>query len=178
MPEETTTLIEPIDPPETEKDTPPDKTPKKKRRRSSGGSKPTYAQIESALDSIWVIGGGSLMAFDPYCGSVLVTKGPEVTKALIELARVNPAVKRALEGLVTTSAWGGVAVAAAGVALPIMGHHRMIPAGMGAMFGPSADELEAAGIDSDKVYQTLLGLSDEDDGSETDEGTDSPPTVE
>lgn len=159
MSDETTTITEP-DPfatvPEAE-DRPPRKAARKRTTK-----KPTATQIRKNLDALWVTAGGITMGFDPYCGAVLVTRGPGVTDALMELSKQNPRVRQALEALATTSAWGGVAVAVAGVVAPILAHHKVIPAEIGMMVGPSSEELDAAGVDSDAVLRQLLGLEDDD----------------
>jgi hypothetical protein len=85
--------------------------------------------IRTALDSYCALIGTALSmhpktAFD---GHVILQRGPYLTDALIELAKRDPNVKRALSALVTGSAWGGVILASGNILLPIAAFHGMIP---------------------------------------------------
>lgn len=97
------------------------------------------AQLSAPLNSIWVGVGGVTLAFDPFCGHVLIERGPAVTDALLDVAETNPKVRQALEQFATVSGWGAIFAAVSGVALPILAHHSgMIPAQLGRMLADGA----------------------------------------
>lgn len=97
------------------------------------------AQLAAPLNSIWVGVGGITLAFDPFCGHVLIERGPAVTDALLDVAETNPKVRQALEQFATVSGWGAIFAAVSGVALPILAHHSgMIPPQLGRMLADGA----------------------------------------
>lgn len=157
----------------------PDRAPKRDRKgnrprsrtsstSSTSKSKMTDKQLRDQLDGTFVGVGAMVMPFDAWCGTVLVTRGPKVLDALIEVGKVNPRVRQALEAFASTSAWGAVFAAVAGVAVPIAAHHGLVPGELGLMLGPDEDELKAAGLDPDEVLRQMIGGEVADDGSAND----------
>lgn len=70
--------------------------------------------------------GMFMMPFDPACGKVIIESAPKCAESLNELAKTNPAVRRLLIQLVSTSAMGAVIIAHAPIVMAIAMHH--IPA--------------------------------------------------
>lgn len=122
------------------------RTPKKKPERRP----PTERQIRESLDQGWVAASlyVSGVRHDEYCGMIIAERGPALTEQLLELAKVNPAVKRALEAWATTGAWGGVIGGVVSMAVPIMAHHGRLHPDLAARFG--APLPEAVTSDSDE----------------------------
>lgn len=75
------------------------------------------------------------MAGDEWAASHITTNAPVLAEAWYKLAQESPAVKRMLDRLTTGSAWGGVIVATGGMALPLLAHHNLLPAQVGAVLG-------------------------------------------
>jgi hypothetical protein len=107
-----------------------DKTPKnekRKSRREEKKSRPMPAMprggLKSALENVYTGMGMALMPFDPSCGRIIIESAPKCAEALDDLAKTNPAVRRLLISLVTTSAWGAVIMAHAPILMAIAMHH-------------------------------------------------------
>lgn len=109
-----------------------DVAPKKRRGRPPGSKNRTsYKKIEDSLNEY--IGGFALvfaMAGDQHCAAVIAQGGPNLAKAWAEVARQNEGVMRVLEKMMQGGAWGGVIISTLGIALPIMEHHHLLPAGI------------------------------------------------
>ena len=154
-----TTELKPV---ELEEDTKPNTN--KRAKPNPETVKPlTEKQLRENLDGTWVGIGGALIPFDPWCGAVLVTKGPEVTDALIELGKTNPRVKKAIDNFARGSIWSAVFGAAGAVLIPILAHRHVLPGRLGVMFGPSLEELQQIGVDTDQLIREMVGI--EDDGT-------------
>lgn len=85
--------------------------------------KPRPGALARPLTEMYVALGMSVMVFDQPCGTAIVNSGPRCADALENLARENPAVRRALLALVETSVWGQVIVAHAPIMAAIAVHH-------------------------------------------------------
>jgi len=134
-----------------------------KRAKNSETVKPlTEKQLRENLDGTFVGIGGALIPFDPWCGAVLVTKGPEVTDALIELGKTNPRVKKAIDNFARGSIWSAVFGAAGAVLIPILAHHGILPGRLGVMFGPDLEQLQQLGVDTDQLIRDMVGIQDDD----------------
>lgn len=81
-----------------------------------GGLKPALSQMYAGI-------GMAVMPFDPSCARVIIENADKCAESLDELAKTNPAVRRMLISLVTTSAWGSVIMAHAPIVMAIMMHH-------------------------------------------------------
>lgn len=62
-----------------------------------------------------------------YDGSIIIEGAERLAGALDKAALESPALRRTLEMLVTTSAWGELAMAAGAILLPIAANHGVIP---------------------------------------------------
>lgn len=83
---------------------------------------------EQSVTGILTGVGIGVMAFDEFDGTTIIEGAPDLGKALANVAERNPKVAKALDSLTETSAWAEVAVAVAGIALPIVRHHAEIRA--------------------------------------------------
>jgi len=100
----------------------------------------TLPQLQAGLRSSFELLGLGLMAVDHFDGQIIVDKSGDMAEALIELAKVNPSVRRMLESLVGVGAWSGViTVFGAQVALPIAVHHNLLPEPVNTMLAESGD---------------------------------------
>lgn len=82
--------------------------------------------LRKPLEDMYTGLGMMFMPFDPSCGKVIIEAAPRCAETLDELAKTNPAVRRILISLVTTSALGAVIMAHAPILMAIAMHH--IPA--------------------------------------------------
>ena len=127
-------------------------TPEKKRRGRPPGSKnattgarrgrrPSIEPIKAGLTSIFGGVGMMLMAFPVtrQDAVIIVTKSEPLVDALGELAAQDKRVREVLSKMVTGTAWGSVAFAAAGMALPILANHNLLPGPMGMLFASDED---------------------------------------
>lgn len=105
---------------------PKDKAPRAPRPARSKPLKPRLLEA---------IGGVGLVVSVVHAGDgqAILAGAENLAGALDNLAQENDAVKRALEAALTGSAWGGVIIATAAIALPIMANHGMVPEQLGAM---------------------------------------------
>lgn len=82
---------------------------------------------EQAVLGILTGVGIAVMVVDEYDGTVIIEGAPDLAKSLANVAEKRPAVAKALDALTETSAWAEVAVAAAGIVVPIVRHHARPP---------------------------------------------------
>lgn len=85
--------------------------------------KPRPGTLAKPLTELYVTLGAFLLPFDPACASAIINSAPKCADALENLARENPAVRKAIIALVETSVWGQVIVAHAPIMLAIAIHH-------------------------------------------------------
>lgn len=87
---------------------------------------PRKSNLLPKLEGLFT-GIGMLVSFKcEYCGTEVIGKqAPVLAKAWDNLAKENPAVKRALNRLLATSAWGEVAMITGMTLIPIMEHHNI-----------------------------------------------------
>lgn len=103
--------------------------------RVSRGTSPRAKKDDKAwkdsLNQQLVAAGGTIGAiaygFNKFDGTVILNGTPQLAHSLVELADVNPNVRRALEASVSGAAWLGVAVAAAAIIIPIAANHGALP---------------------------------------------------
>jgi hypothetical protein len=79
--------------------------------------------LRGPLEDFYTGIGMFMMPFDPACGKVVIEAAPKCAESLDELAKTNPAVRRLLIQLVSTSAMGMVVVAHAPIVMAIAMHH-------------------------------------------------------
>jgi len=125
----------------TPEDAPPTFEPPRKpkwweRKPKNGGAKKAKVRkpeppaprggLRKPLEDLYAGLGMMLIPFDPSCGKVIIEAAPRCAETLDDLAKTNPAVRRILISLVTTSALGAVIMAHAPILMAIAMHH--IPA--------------------------------------------------
>jgi hypothetical protein len=96
---------------------------------------------KSLQDTITLIGVGVSVA-NKYDGAVILKGAEGLAKNLDHLANENPAVKRALESMLTASAWGAVITSGATIAIPIACNHRLAPPTLAPLFGCPIPDIE------------------------------------
>lgn len=79
--------------------------------------------LESALTQMYTGMGLAVMPFDPACGRVVIENAATCAESLNELAKIDPAVRRVLISLVSSSAWGAVIIAHAPILMAVAMHH-------------------------------------------------------
>lgn len=84
-------------------------------------------KLEKGLIKFYGTAGALMVMFDPVCGSALIQDADRMAYAMTQYAETNPAVKKALMGLVESSAIGLVFAAHAPVILTIAAHHTPLP---------------------------------------------------
>lgn len=111
-------------------DTPPTTTPrkapasKKAPATAKGPGRPSNRDRLADDLAAQLAGIGAVVAaFHEADGLSIVNHSPRIGAALADLAEKNPKVKKALTASVETSAWGGVIVAIAPLALELIAHH-------------------------------------------------------
>ena len=82
--------------------------------------------LRQPLEDMYTGLGLMMMPFDPHCGKIIIEAAPRCAETLDDLAKTNPAVRRILISIVTTSALGAVIMAHAPILMAIAMHH--IPA--------------------------------------------------
>lgn len=83
----------------------------------------TDAQLTEALTQLYTFGGMALTPFDQVCGAAVVNSAQPCAESLVKLAQENENVRKALEALTQTSAWGGVVAAHMPLVMAVVGHH-------------------------------------------------------
>lgn len=99
-------------------------------RRSSGTRAPAWAkasEVENALNLIFKFGGAAVVAIDAVDGHAIADGGPAISKALVDLGRTDKKVRRYLEMMAAPGKYGPLTIAVAGVVVPILANHGMIP---------------------------------------------------
>ena len=80
-------------------------------------------QFVEPLTQLYGFGSLALMPIDPQCAMTLAKAAPECAKAWDELADQNLAVRRMLQSLTQTGAWGTVIAAHLPVLVAVLSHH-------------------------------------------------------
>lgn len=103
-----------------------DTAPKSSGRGTKAEPKtPAYRQgvIAKGFTKIYGTVGLAVFAFDQHCGQAILESAEGMANSLDTLAKDNPAVRRVLSRMITTSAWSEVIVAHAPLVMAIAGHH-------------------------------------------------------
>jgi hypothetical protein len=103
--------------------------PKPKPRTASGRLEANLEELFSALALPFVLAG------DTHCANIIAQGAPRMAESWVKLADENPGVKRVLTKLTESSAWGGVILSTAAVAVPIAAHHGMPMGPLGSILG-------------------------------------------
>lgn len=122
-----------------------------RRGRSSKSNPPvsTKGVFVGPLTAIYAGIGTAIMPFDPVCATVVLQSAEACASSLDQLADQNQSVKKALESLLKTGAWGAVIAAHAPLVVMVMAHHS-----------PAGDKLAP-------VASMLTGLQFESNDSES-----------
>lgn len=75
------------------------------------------------------------LAGDEWAAKHITTSAPGVAEAWYKLAQESAPVRRVLERMTTGSAWGAVIFSTGGMVLPLLAHHDLLPAQIGAALG-------------------------------------------
>lgn len=97
--------------------------PKKVRIKKPPPPKPREGSLVEPLTELYATLGGLIVPFDNHCGTAIVLSAPKCAEAMEDLARQNPAVRRAIMSMVESSAWMKVALAHAPIVVAVMIHH-------------------------------------------------------
>lgn len=96
--------------------------PKKRKLPKPAPAHPKGGLIEP-LENMYVSIGMVVLSFDPHCGNTIIENANACAKSLDDLAKRNPAVRRVLMRLISTSALGAVITAHAPIMMAIAMHH-------------------------------------------------------
>jgi len=102
----------------------------RKRPRANAGKGRTRsaASLRQPIEQTLTLVGTVVATFDPFDGMVIVGRAEQTARALEQAAEANPAIRAALERLVSGgSGWGAVVGALAPIVLPIAWHHGVLP---------------------------------------------------
>lgn len=84
---------------------------------------PRKGALARQITQMYVSLGTFLLPFDAACAGAIINAAPRCGEAMENLARENPAVRRAIMAMVETSVWGQVVMAHAPIMLAIAIHH-------------------------------------------------------
>lgn len=139
------------------KDTPPRPTTGSTRPRATPpkAAPPTSSrwalQLEKKLYQFFITVSAFVSMFNEYDSKVLEENAESLAHNWMALAEENPKVRRALEAMLETNAWGGALIATAAVAIPIMGNHGYIPARLAGIFTLASFAASDTGSAADPV---------------------------
>lgn len=103
--------------------------PRVRAKTASGRLEQSLEELFSALALPFMLAG------DTHCANIIAQGSPKMAEAWVKLADENPGVKRVLTKLTEGSAWGGVILSTAAVAVPIAAHHGAPLGALGSVFG-------------------------------------------
>lgn len=109
-----------------------DKPPTDRKRNT----RDTNKKLREGVTGVYALAGMVTSIRCQVCGEHILTSAEDRADEWIALAEKNPSVKRALETLVSGSAWGGVVVGNIMVVLPVLIHHGVLPASVMRAFVP------------------------------------------
>jgi hypothetical protein len=90
---------------------------------AKGGRPSKSSKRADSVTGILTIVGITVMPFDEFDGTTIIEGAADLGQALSNVADKNANVARALDALAETSSWAEVALAVAGIAVPIARHH-------------------------------------------------------
>lgn len=108
---------------------PEDVAPKQTRGRGRPKSEAPYTPpyrkgaIAAGFTKIYGSAGMALFMVDQQCGKAVIENAETMAQSLETLAKDNPAVRRVLSKMLTTSAWSEVIIAHAPLVIAIASHH-------------------------------------------------------
>lgn len=144
--------------------------PKGSTNRPSGAPRGRRPAIEPIKDGIRSLIGGAGLVLSAFPltqqdAVILATRSEPLVDALGDLASQNKTVREVLSKMMLGTAWGSVVFATAGIALPIMANHNLLPGPMQVLFTADetgktvADYMGEAEIDMTPIIVTNEGPS-------------------
>jgi hypothetical protein len=103
-----------------------------KRNAASKNAKRT-----EKLHTLFSTIGGGIALVDMYDAQVIMTNAMPLAQALADVADVNPAIAKAIDGLSTGGTYGALILAVVSIAMPILAHHKVLPEFVASVFVPS-----------------------------------------
>jgi len=100
--------------------------------------------IRKRLEELANLAGGLISLVEPYDGAVILQNAEPLARAWAPIAERHPRVRAALVGLESGGVYGAAAVATLTVLVPILAHHRLLPA-------PAAQLAGLAGVPGVRV---------------------------
>lgn len=129
-----------------------------KEKPAPKGRQTQSQKLESKLEELFsAISLPFLLAGDAHCAGIIAQGAPKMASAWVTLADENPGVKRVLTKLTEGSAWGGVILSTAAVAVPIAAHHGMPVGPLGQILGGPSSPAENRGRGVDSARPTQSG---------------------
>lgn len=107
------------------------KKAKTKKKKSVGRKRSLKKELGDFFGAV----GLFVYARDNYCGERIIEGAEKLAQELNDLAQRNDPVYRILENLVTGSAYAGVGMAFAAIAVPILSHHGVVPPDVAVILG-------------------------------------------
>jgi hypothetical protein len=132
---------------------------KAKARKAVAAAKPDTAprgpgrpakfdKMEEGLTETFSMLALAVGMFDTYDGIVAVGQAPSLAKAFRDLAEKDPKIEKALTSLMSAGAYSQLIATVAGIAIPVLVNHGVIPR------GPATDPLCAK---HDALYAAVTG---------------------
>jgi hypothetical protein len=97
--------------------------PRRGRKPKKPVSRAKKGAFTEHLMGMYGMAGMAVFMRDQHCGQVILDNAEQCAEALDELAYQNESVRRVLDALVTTSAFGAVVMAHAPIIIAMAGHH-------------------------------------------------------
>lgn len=88
-----------------------------------------FARLEDGFTEQFVLVGTTVMAFSADDGMVILTRAPHLSHKIVDVARQNPAVYRALKKYLENSVYLNLVGEVATISLAIMANHGVNPVG-------------------------------------------------
>lgn len=96
---------------------------RKEKGRKPAPPKPREGQLVKPLTDMYTSVGLMLAPFDQACSVAFIDNAENCARAMEKLARENESVRRVINAMMSTSAWGGVIAAHLPILLMVMMHH-------------------------------------------------------
>ncbi len=126
------------EPTQAEKNAAKDKKPRAPRNRTPKST----VKLKEGLTDLFIQGGALVYVFNQPDGNAIMQGSERLAGSLETLAKENPAIRKALEKMLKGSAWGGVVLASASIALPIAVNHGLIPQELAGIMSLATQEQE------------------------------------
>lgn len=143
---------------------PAGKTRARKPRTDAAPRAPRALSLKKRLEDFIVSAGAMLMLVNAADGQVVIAGAPAQAAALDSLAKENPAVRRALDRLLTVSVYGQLVAAFAPTLLGLAANHGMVPQAVANIAGAAFahDDAPADAAPANPLLAMFDNLTDED----------------